>query len=556
MATQIEGAQLQVPERNLKALTFCDTETEPFNQWLEALPKTNLPDCSKKLGFALKELSRLDVDASELYGLVELVRPVVYFISNQISRHELPEGIIHTEQQLSLFTKCQQLHLLLLTVYKAIIDRCLEKQEDSERLASLLHRALSESHSLLLLMQEHYRGVPENLWRETHILIQIAEKNRLQSSVLNDPLTSKIRELAIEDVYKRMLLMSHNRSNQLRQPEIRQVNKALSMWAPHGKIIPQPDQSCWFMINTLSDEGLHYALTESNAAHPGLRGMDTRLLSAHLKKVAESIDGSKPESLSKQLIQHLSSAWGAPAQRRNIRHEGSEGCLLCYGSSATHYYLLNKQSFDEFVGQHSDTLVAGKSGFTAQESDVWEDAHGVEKNVGQSGSDKGTIDFEQVSVNSDLYPTFSSKIVNTSAGGYCLQLKTTPDINLVPGELVAVQEASNRQWMLASVRWVHAIDDTTIKLGAELLSAKTTPCAITPLNKTRDASHFQRCFMQAAMPGLSDQPTLVTPRLSFSAGMKFILLSDGKKTKGQLLECIESTTNYSQYQFRLLDEIV
>ena len=552
MDAQIEKTQLQVPERNLKTLTFCSADAQSLNQWLQALPRTNLPDCAKKLGFALQELAKLNMTSRELFGLIELIRPVVYFISHQINRNELTEGIVHTEQQLSLLTKCQQLHLLLFTCYKAVVDISVQKDESDSSLVAPIHRAIADSHSLLLLMQEHYRSMPEAVWLDTHTLLYIAEKNELLECSLDDPLTAKTRELTIIDQYKRMLLLSHCRSNKLRQSEIRQVNKALCLWAPHGKLTRQPDQNCWFMVNTLSDEGLHHALTETSKNHPGLKGMDTRILSAHLKKVASSIDENKPATLSKKLIQHLASAWGAPIQRRHIRHEGSTSCSFCYGSSATHYYLANKQAFDDLVRLHSDSHKTGKSGFI-DKGDVWEDAHDVEQDENQPSEEKGSLDFETVPDDTPLYPSFAGKILNTNASGYCLQVGATPDITLVPGELIAVQESAPGKWILATIRWVHAVDDSKVMLGAELLSANTKPCAITPLKKTRDASHYQRSFLQPLIPALDNQPTLIIPRIPFTAGMKFILLEGGKIRKGQLLECIESTPSYSQYQFRLLE---
>ena len=491
--------------------------------------------------------------SKELFGLIELIRPVVYFIAHQINRNELTEGIVHSEQQLSLLTKCQQLHLLLFTCYKSIVDITVKKEESDSSLVAPIHRAVAESHSLLLLMQEHYRSIPEFVWLDTHTLIHIAEKNALLECSLDDPLTAKPRELSIIDQYKRMLLLSHCRSNQLRQSEIRQVNKALCLWAPHGKLTEQPDQNCWFMVNTVADEGLHHSLTETSNQHPGLKGMDTRILSAHLKKIGSSIDENKPVTLSKKLVQHLASAWGAPIQRRHIRHEGVESCSLCYGSIAAHYYLAGKLAFDDLVRRHSDSHKTGKSGFTPDKSDVWDDAHDVDQDEPQTSEEKDNLDFELATNNGALYPSFSGKVVNTSAGGYCLQVKASQDITLVPGELIAVQETAPGKWILASIRWVHAVDDNNIMLGAELLSASSSPCAITPLKKTRDASHYQRSFLLPVIPNLNSQPTLITPRIPFTAGMKFILLEGGKIQRGQLQECIESTPGYSQYQFRILD---
>lgn len=551
MDSQIERTQLLVPQRNLKALTFCSADAQSINEWLQALPKANLADCAEQLNSALQELAQCDIAAKALFPLVEQLRLVVYLISNQIQRDELSDGILLSDDQLQSLSLCQELHENLLLCYKAIIDSSLKNNDIDAFIAAPVHRSISESLTILLLMLEHYRSMPERLWLEAHFLIDFAEKKQCQDSSLDDPQTSKARGLSILDQYKRMLLLSHCRSNQLQISEIRQVNKALCLWSPHGKLLDIIDSNCWFMVNTVADEGLHYALTEASIENKDLKGLDARVLSAHLKKVASSIDDNKPTALSKKLILHLASAWGAPTQRRHIRQADSGNCQVCYGSSSTHYYLSNKVLFDTMVSQYSGALGSGKSGFTPDKTSVWDDAHDAENDEALISADKSSVQFKSAKNNTPLYPCFSGSIVNTSASGFCLSLQSLPSALIIPGELIGIQEGNHQHWILACIRWVHIHEEKVI-LGAELLSANNKPCAITALKKTQDVSHYQRSFLQPVVPSLSNQPTLITPHIPFVSGMKFNLLEDGKVKKGQLLECIEATPCYSQFRFRLL----
>ena len=554
MDDKVQLLSLEVPPRDSSSLTFASADSKSINNWLQALPKTNLPECSKQLCSALAELATFNMSAQELLTLVELFRPVVYYVSDQISRNKLSEGILLEKEQQKFFILKQQLHESLLACYKAVIQIAVEKNiENNELLGKSLHRIFSDSCHLLLLVLEHYRNLPKLIWLEAHQLLQFAEQQQLEGMDFDDPQTS-VRKLTIIDQYKRMLLLSHSRSNQLQRSEIRQVYKALCLWAPHAKLLDSVEKNTWFIINTKTDQGLSYSLSEPDGSRPELRSLNTRVLSAHLKKVLTSIDESKPGSLSAKLLEHLASAWSAPAQRHHIRHESSGSYHVSYGSSAVHYYLSDKTPFDDMV-KHSDTSHAGKSGFLPGKRDVWDDAHDAEQNEELTSSEEAPaeIQFETSNETKPLYPSFSAEAVNTSASGICLELLDSPETRLLPGELVAINENINDQWLLGAVRWVHADAENRVQFGAELLGASTRPCAIAPLQKSQETSLYQRAFLLPVIPAVTDQPTLITPRIPFSSGMKFMLLEGGKIRKGQLLECVETTSGYSQYEFRLLE---
>lgn len=548
---------LQLPQRTRSSLTFASADSRSIKSWLQSLPKTDFSQCSKALSSALGELAELNISAQGLLSLVELFRPVVYYVSGQVSRNKLPEGLLLGKEQRMYFASNQKLHERLLSCYKSVIQIAVDKHEGhSPFLDKPLHRAISDSGHLLLLIQEHYRNLPPAIWKETHQLVLFSEQQQLQDHNVDDQQTTKARKLTISDQYKRMLLLGHCRSNQLLHTEIRQVYKALCLWAPHARLQGQVDKSTWFVVNTEADAGLHYSLSEIDESGSELRGLNTKILSAHLKKMVTSVDGNKPGSLSPELLKHLAAAWGAPTARRHMRHPASGDYHISYGSSAAHYYLSEKNAFDDMVKQHLDTNQAGKSGFLPDKSSVWDDAHDADQDddlVSGSADTPIEIQFENTEEGQSLYPALTASAINTSAIGFCLKLKDTPETKLRPGELVVINEDAIGQWSLGVVRWIHAGEKDSIIFGAELLSSSAKPCAIAPLKKTQNASHYQRAFVLPVVLALTDQPTLITSSFPFTSGMKFMLLEGGKIRKGQLLECVETTAGYSQYQFRLIE---
>ena len=221
-----------------------------------------------------------------------------------------------------------------------------------------------------------------------------------------------------------------------------------------------------------------------------------------------------------------------------------------------HYHLFDEQTFDTLVSGHTDVNRSGHSQFSSGDSsDAWAEAHDTRPADGEKKTGNvSPISFSKSEVKRSLYPTTSSSVINTCAGGYCLSLDITMKQQLRTGELVAVREKGQKNWLLAAVRWVQAKNKHQLLLGLELLSAATKPCAVTPLKKTMDTSHYQRAFLLPVIPHVNDMPTLITPKVPFKNGLKFILLQGSKIRRGQLLECVSSSPGYSQYQFRLLED--
>ncbi|WP_252177619.1 hypothetical protein [Endozoicomonas sp. 4G] len=557
MDVQNERIPLQLPSQSLNSLSFSQTDVHAVHQWLSELPKTNRPLSFKSIGQALEELARLKVQPSLQWSLVEQFRPVVYFLIHQSQNQALKNIVTFNDAQQEEYNNCLKLLLRLLKVYKVVVRSSQSQQDPSSPLAAALHRSLAESASILLFTCEYYRPVPERVWLEMHTLYFTARGQNLKTFSLEDPITTKARKLSLSDLYKRALLLSRSRSNQLRPQEIRQIFKALCLWAPHSKLEPVENSRSHFVVNLDSDEGLLYSSLLEGEKNDHLLALDSRLLSAHLKKLSASVSEEKPGALTKRVIDHLTTAWSLPEQRKHQRQSSSDSCEICFGFSAVHYFLHDQQTFDEMVSGHIAQNKSGKSTFSSNDSsDAWSEAHDAhtDEDTKMSTSTSPVHFTQQPDDQGSLYPTYKCSIINTCAGGYCLSTRSDLEHQLHTGELLAIREPGQKNWLLAAVRWVQVNDQKDLLIGLELLSASTKPCALTPLKKNVDATHYQRAFLLPVMPPVNDTSTLITPRVSFKSGLKFTLLQGGKIRKGQLLECVSSSPGYRQFKFRLLED--
>lgn len=556
MDMQNERIPLQLPSQSLNSLSFSQTDVHAVHQWLSELPKTDRSVSFKSIGQALEELTRLKVQPSLQWSLVEQFRPVVYFLVHQSQSQTLKNIVTFNDAQQQEYNNCLKLLLRLLKVYKMVVRSSQSQQDTASPLAAALHRSMTESASILLFTCEYYRPVPERVWLEMHTLYFAARTQNLETFSLEDPITTKARKLSLSDLYKRALLLSRSRSNQLRPQEIRQIFKALCLWAPHSNLEPVEDSRSHFVVNLDSDEGLLYSSLLEGEKNDHLLALDSRLLTAHLKRLSESVSEEKPGAMAKRVIDHLAAAWSLPGQRKHQRQQSSDTCEICFGFSAVHYFLHDQQSFDEMVSGHIAQNKSGKSTFSSNDSsDAWSEAHDAHTDEdAKILTSTSPVHFTHSGNREPLYPVYSCSIINTCAGGYCLSSSGDLEQQLRTGELLAIRETGKKNWLLAAVRWVQVNDKKDLLMGLELLSASTKPCALTPLKKNMDTTHYQRAFLLPIMPPVNDMPTLITPRMSFKSGLKFTLLQGDKIRKGQLLECISSSPGYRQFKFRLLED--
>ncbi|WP_257297017.1 hypothetical protein [Endozoicomonas sp. YOMI1] len=542
---------LDLPSRSLSSLSFCpdgpESNSNKLEQWLNGLSLTDHQQSGERLVNALDELARLDCPPDELFALAEAIRsPSLSTAANSYQRH-LQRYITFESSQQGWFDLCKRLYMGLANVYKAVVQCCLDNKEHTNMLAAALHRAISESAAAYLFHCLLYRPAPERLWLELHTLYQLARRHNHQGFQQEDPYAPKSSPMSLENLYKRALMLSRSNTDQLSPSEIQQVWEILSLWINHGKIQPESGIKTYFSARLNCDEGLEYALPEPDKVHPGVIGLNIRVLTTHLAKIKE--DPKAAKVLPTELIQHLLSSWGPIQKRSSPRRVASDQCETCFGFTGLHYHLSGKRSFEDIIAIHSDA--AGKSNFSEQSDDVWSQAHDAEirdEDKQSSPSAGEIITFNTEETLDDKYlSALQAKIINSSHTGFCLKINSKLPKQFHAGELIGIRQNNESPWTLYSVRWLGISGQNEVTFGVNLITTSIEPVAISLIHKTQEASHFQRSLM------LTDpnEASLIIPSLSGREGAKFELIQNDTLLKGQLMSCINTTPTWSQYQFKL-----
>ena len=549
--------QLTLPQRDKKNLEFCEHNPEAIAGWLKQLPGTNALQTCKDLTFALNDITRLDIEPDKVYPLVEQLRHRAIECANTIFQTQLQKSLVFDTQQQEYFQSGSALFKALVSAYKSVLQNCLDKKRQDDLLAKSCHRAVADSGNFYLFSCLLFRPAATRLWFELHSLYRIAEQLKILDFTQPDDVCDQKRQLSVADFYKQVLLMSRSRFNQLSHEEIRQIWNALKLWAPHCKITKTTGLKTYFAVNLKSDDAMHYAAPDPDKPVKGMIGLDTHILNAHLKKLQAK---DSTEALSPALINHLASAWSQISKRKYQRKEQTSDCQICPGFSAIHYQLSGKKELRDIVAPYSNENSSKKSAFDLDKNDVWSEVRDADKKNRrrpEAKADDSVIQFYNNAPSTDnpLYAPMTAKIINSSAGGYCLEISHPAPGKFHIGDPLILNESTNERphWLLGVIRWMEILSDGMIKIGVELLSAQAEACAIAHVHKTREMKHFQRCLLLPEVPAIAQHSSLIMPRLGVKPGQKFRLLHKQTIKSGQLMKCVSSTAVFVEHQYRLLE---
>ncbi len=143
----------------------------------------------------------------------------------------------------------------------------------------------------------------------------------------------------------------------------------------------------------------------------------------------------------------------------------------------------------------------------------------------------------------------SWKMVNASAGGYCL-LQESDDVSSAQvGELVAIRSDVDDGWQLGVIRWMRFTPERGLELGVELIASEATPVWVCLCeDKPAAESRAQGLLLpESKTPDL--QAALLLPSMPFRTGCLSTLTREEQEERIVLVRQIENTGSFGQFHF-------
>ena len=498
-------------------------------QWLNDLPMANLGETSRRVYHRLLKSNKEHIDIKVRAALLDSLIASVEHICNSLTRHYIVHNVSLTTKQKKIADLCQALQLEMTIGFKYIIeDLCVDGKYSHKLLIIAINYALYYFHRVQIHCYQLYTDLPKGMWKEIHLLYQLAENNQL----LNNKLQIDNGTLTASSTYKKMLLLATTNPNQLRQLDIKAIVNALDHFTSHCDIdsIVGPTSKHDFVVNLNSDlPPFHHSLIKEDLK-PHYRIIQTQEI---IKKLQHALGlSSNAFELNHALIQNLIQVWGTTGARAFTRVPTTQDLQVSVGLSGCHY-IINRELYGE------DPLI--KTRHNIQDS-------------------KKAYQFMKYAVSNSNEPTYDYKnatIINLSPGSYCLKLVGTLPRQTQAGEIIGLIETSKEgvnSWNIGNIRWMQKNDDGDLNLGVQLIGPNAEPVlgqVITDnksIGKVKELS-FQRCLLLPEISSIDQPASIITSPVPFATNHQLQIKSHKGSYKISLTRIISEGHGYKQFEY-------
>lgn len=570
-----------LPKRMPPGTDSFDTRPAQLEQWVSQLPALNVGETTRQLFSAVIEMNRLEISAAQRFKALELLRPSIRNVLEAMQKHYVGQPLPLQDKSRKVVELSEALLNQLATGYRiCVVDEGAKNVflKDKKLLAIAIHRALSHLGEVLLKAFQVYSPYPAGVWQNLHELYALAEERSLTHIRIK---SERIEPGAdtISGAYKQILLLALACPYRLRQGEVSQIYGALKQWSDlvslEEFVEPKsPDQI--FITSLESDDPPTYLVLRHHHYHrKNCRLLDTEKLSeavrAELTALHKKAERATP--LNESVLRRLMLSWGVMPKRKYHRSTYESSAIVAMGLSPIHYFISGDEAISPESHEQASPALQDRAHFSAGETreqrqeqpDVWDLKTTRRWKADESEVHK--VDFveeetmqptpparEEASVHAE-YSTHIWKMVNVSAGGYCLLWDSKESTDAQVGELIGIRESKDPDSFhlaLGIVRWMKS-PDKGVELGVQMLSPGAVAVATQVVRKDREVG-FMRSLLLPEIRQLSQPATLLTPSLPYQVGDTVNVNSHGKIARVQLTKLLENTGLFSQFQFTPLDE--
>jgi len=594
---------LAVPEQSPAPTDSFLLDPRETSDWLKGLPMANIGETARQIYRALLDFNRYQLPEMVRAKIVELFRPPVDYICQNLRRHYMDMGFPLSEKALKTATLSRELNNELAIAYKTIIERMLGGQTqrfDRKLLVITMHRAMHYLGRIALQNQLTYASPPPGLWREINSLYAFALQNRVHQVPIKMKLDEEELISTIEDNYKGILLLAAAVPCRLRQNHMLQLYQEIRHWVPLTKAALTDEQTMagngQFNIDLAKDEGPVHSGLRAPQPGPHTLTLDVRPL---LKKLREDFEKSSWDSgqevqasmrsIARPLLRQLIMHWNRPPERRFVRTRLNFELQVIAGLQSIHDNLSREQQETPAAqplalapGNHlpGGATGSGLASVSTEPASAMGTLDGANLSLaplsggsfgGDSMSSDSFLNVDPSSLQHDLLddwneehaartvnakPTVTVKTHNESAGGYCIDWSSANRVPKVKvGELVGIAASGHRhRYSLGVVRWLNLNQAHKLNLGLEILSSGVEAAKIRPATAEgtrRAGSNPVNCLLLPVSdsdPG-SEISRIVMNNVSFPVGSRLWLNSDGQERLIRLTKLMEFNSAFALFQF-------
>ncbi len=577
--------QLSVPNRTAPKSGSFDSNPVSVKKWIDALPMANIGQTTRLLFEALTDLNHQDITAQQRFKTLELLYRPVRYVTERMKKHFVGQPLPLPCNNLKVANLSREISHVLATGYKVLVMEQIAGigRKDRKLLVTAIYRSIKQLSAVLLKAYQVYEPYPDSVWLEVHSLYRYAESNRLHKTRVAEEQGPEKNSSTIVDAYKQILLLALACPYRLRHSEAEDIYQALEEWAHYADLQATGQSTeALFATNLDSDQPPSYlVLRDANENCHTSRILTTRKLAEQLRKELgakrDKDSGEHHHQVKTNTLRRLMLAWGIMPKRRFSRVKDHSQVVVAMGLSSIHYFVSGEVAFNNTSVAHDchselgtdsrGTPQLDRAHFGAKTTsehegklpDMWEMDYQLE-NVPTPSSVEEAVAHAAVGMQIDTsHCTQSWKMVNVSAGGYCLLWDNPETTRAQVGELLGIREEGDPDtfhWRLGVIRWLKYTDKRGLDLGVQMLSPGAVGIAARRDKKCRVRDgDYTRGLLLPEIASLQQQATLLLPSPPFNPGDTAIANCHGRDVRVRLTKLVENTGSFAQFQFTSLGEV-
>ncbi|VAW76427.1 hypothetical protein MNBD_GAMMA15-1720 [hydrothermal vent metagenome] len=573
--------QLSVPNRTSPKSGSFDSNPVSVKDWIDHLPMANVGETTKLLFEALNDLNHQDIPAQQRFKTLELLQKPIRYVTDHMKKHVIGRPLPPMMKNLKIAHLSREITHALATGYKVLVMEQIAGvgRKDKKLLLTAIHRSVKLLGLVLLKAYQVYEPYPEAVWLEINSLYRYAESNGLHRSKVLDAVATLQHNSTVADIYKQILLLALACPYRLRHGEADEIYNALEDWASFCDLKTFGQQpKALFAANLDADEPPSYlVLRDSNENQGTIRTLDTGRLAEHIRSATSEGRSKRPTVVKPATLRHLMLAWGVMPKRRYSRVKDQSRVIVSMGLSSIHYFVSGEVAFNQApVSEECHTDLKGNqeqalrieepARYGAQNvqtdnnslPDVWEMDYRIEGEASPSDLQTAVARAASGMQLNPSHRTQNWKMVNISAGGYCLLWDNLETTRAQVGELLGIREESDPNtfhWRLGVIRWLKFADKRGLDLGVQMLSPGAVAIAGRPDQRGAKDDAFTRGLLLPEIVTLQQSATLLLPSPPFRVGDTAIVNCHGKNVRVELTKLVENTGSFAQFQFTAMGEV-
>jgi len=479
------------------------TDAKSCAAWLRTVPLINVAPSHNRLLGQLEELNCFEMEPTERLRIMELLLEPTLFVQVEHAKKYTGKPVPLAKQERDIFHNVLALWDALSQGYRRCLNSIAEGNPAlSGQRALVCQRAIWCTGQRLA---EHYRSLQElggDDWRLLHRVFAVAEREGVLDKEVPAPAHKERATTCLQAYVQSLLLHLASDPSEQSPKQMAVVARWLERLAGKVRIGGKPSASASGLVPFAIDLTAGRGPVREAISGDSVRFIEADELAKSIRsRVALLRKGDSPEALglgddinaaaAEQLLLVVYRHWcDEPKARASARRAVSAQAQLCVGLSAMHYFI---------SGKPFRQPVAAKELTKAQREEIATFGRIATRQDDEHGSLQG-------------FALEAWAIREESLGGLRIERSDHEEkARLVQQQLIAVQPADAKSFMLGVVRWLSVSENFALRAGVRILPGMPQCVAVRATGLNAMTEKYVQALLLPAVPSLGSSATLILP---------------------------------------------